>query len=56
MYNYGIRIPYIISMHRFCGKTFTGARVTLPAEANLASVNMRKSRPFCPSQQNLLML
>ena len=26
MYNYGIRIPYIISMHRFCGKTFHGCK------------------------------
>ena len=43
MYNYGIQIPYIISMHRFYGKTFQGATVTLPSEANLASVNMRKS-------------
>ena len=41
MYNYGIQIPYIISMHRF--SPVTGARVTLPAEANLASVDMRKS-------------
>ena len=26
MYNYGIQIPHIISLHRFYGKTFHGRK------------------------------
>ena len=29
MYNYGIQIPHIISLHRFYGKTFHGCKKTL---------------------------
>lgn len=39
----GYRFPTLFPCIVFMEEPVTGARVTLPAEANLASVDMRKS-------------
>ena len=39
----GYRFPILFPCIVFMEKPFTGATVTLASEANLASVNMRKS-------------
>ena len=36
MYNYGIQIPYIISMHRFYGKTFYGCKGHPPSRGKFS--------------------
>ena len=36
MYNYGIQIPYIISMHRFYGKTCYGFKGHPPSRGKFS--------------------
>lgn len=36
MYNYGIQIPHIISLHRFNGKTFHGCKGHPPSRGKFS--------------------